>query len=313
MGAISTPPAWLAIVGMALLPVLVVRHMPGSLLLSIALLTLAGLVVPDGHGAMLTHWPASPFAWPRWPAATAFQPDFGFVARHLLRCLPLMIYFFCSEFFSTLGSLVGATGIAALHDADGRLPGASRVFIADALATMIGALLGTAVVTVYVESAAGIQAGGRTGLTALVAAWLFLLALCVGPVLDAIPAEATAPAMVFVSLLMLRSLLRLDRRAAHEIIPAAAAMALTLVTANLINGIAGGVFAYVVVELTRGRAGRVPIPMWAMLVMFVPYYLLMFNVNVQPGLISRFQGATPCPCQPSAPPPRPSPNPTIPR
>lgn len=276
LGAIGTPAAWLAIAGLALMPLLLVRRIPGSLLLSIALLTLAGALVPDGKGMMLTHWPANPLAWPRWPVATAFKPDFGFVVSHLLLCMPLMVYFFCSEFFSTLGSLVGATGIDALHDAHGRLPGVSRVFVADALATMLGALLGTAVVTVYVESAAGIQAGGRTGLTAIVAAGLFLLALFIGPVLNAIPAEATAPAMAFVSLLMFRSLRRLDRRA-DEIVPAAAAMLVTLVTANLINGIAAGGLAYLAVELVRGRIARVALPIWAMLALFVPYYLLMFK------------------------------------
>jgi AGZA family xanthine/uracil permease-like MFS transporter len=271
IGAILTPAAGLALAGMGLLALLLRARIPGSLLVSILLLALAGLFVPGGHGAMLTRRPAEVLAWPRWPAGTAFQPDFGFVARHLLLCLPLMLYFFCSEFFSTLGSLVGATGM--LRGGEGR----SRVFVADALGTMIGALLGTAVVTVYVESAAGIQAGGRTGLTAVVAAGLFLLALFVGPLLDAIPAEATAPAMVFVSLLMFRSLHRLDRTP-DAIAPAAAAMLVTLVTANLVDGIAAGVFGYLAVELLRGRAGRVALPMWAMLLMFVPYYLMQIKL-----------------------------------
>jgi len=274
IGAIGTPAAWLALGGMALLPLLLIRRLPGSLLVSIAVLTVAGLFVPDGKGAMLTRLPDRLVGLPHWPSATALQPDFAFVASHLLICAPMMIYFFCSEFFSTLGTLVGATGQLEARNPDGSLPGATRVFAADALATMIGSLLGTAVVTVFIESAAGIQAGGRTGLTTLVAAALFFLALFIGPVLNAIPAEATAPAMAFVSVLMLKALRRLDARNLDEMLPALATVLVTLVTVNLINGIAAGVLAFVLVEIVRGRTARVPIPIWAMLALFLPYYAL---------------------------------------
>ncbi|WP_343527479.1 NCS2 family permease [Sphingomonas sp.] len=263
------PGAWLALAGMVGMLVLIRLRVPAALLVSIVLLAAIGLYVPDGRGQTLTQWPTNPFGWPHWPSHTALQPDFAFLARNMLLCAPLMLYFFCSEFFSTMGTVIGAVGaVGGEPDADGAIE-MTPVFVADALATIIGPLLGTSVVTVFVESVAGIQVGGRTGLTALVAALCFMLALVCGPLLMAIPAEATAPAMMAIGLMMLRGLHRLDWRRPVDIAPAIVAMTAALVTGNLINSIAAGT-AMVLVTKRRGAS---PL-LWAMGALFATYYLL---------------------------------------
>ena len=122
--------------------------------------------------------------------------DFGYLFSHFVVALPLLFYFLCAEFFSTLGTLIGVTGAANLRRPDGSIPNATAAFATDATASIVGPLLGTSVVTAYIESITGVQAGGRTGLTSLTVAAFFCLALFFWPVFVIIPPQATAPALV---------------------------------------------------------------------------------------------------------------------
>ena len=124
--------------------------------------------------------------------------------------LPLLFYFICAEFFSTLGTLIGVTGAANLRQPDGSIPNATAAFATDATASIVGPFLGTSVVTAYIESIAGVQAGGRTGLTSLTVAGLFALALFLWPIFVIVPPQATAPALVLVGVLMMQGLARID-------------------------------------------------------------------------------------------------------
>lgn len=264
-----TPGAWLALAGMAGVLVLSRMRVPALLLLSIVVLALAGMWVPGTAGQNLTAWPAQGLSWPHWPGHTALQPDFAFILAHPLLCAPLMLYFFCSEFFSTLGTVVSAAGARRdVHSVSAMTP----VFVADALATIVGSLLGTSVVTVFVESAAGIQMGGRTGFTALVAGLCFALALVCGPLLMAIPAEATAPAMLMVGLMMLGALRRIDWQAPRDVAPVLVALGAALLTGNLLNAIACGTVC--VLAMSPRTASKL---LWAIGVLFGAYYLLSFR------------------------------------
>ncbi|MDZ4333527.1 MAG: NCS2 family permease, partial [Pseudomonas sp.] len=157
------------------------------------------------------------------------------------------------DLFDTSGTLVGVAQKANLLDKDGKMPKLGRALLADSTATMAGAALGTSTTTSYIESAAGISAGGRTGLTACVVAILFLLALFFAPLAGAVPAYATAPALLFVAVLMMSSLAQIewdDLTVAAPVVVAALAMPLTF---SIANGIAFGFIAWTLIKLLAGR------------------------------------------------------------
>jgi AGZA family xanthine/uracil permease-like MFS transporter len=139
---------------------------------------------------MVTSVPASVFALPKWPVGTFMALDFGWLFTHFIVALPLLFYFTCAEFFSTLGTLIGVTGAANLRRPDGSIPNATAAFATDATATIVGPCFGTSVVTAYIESVTGVQAGGRSGLTSLVVALGFVIALFLWPVFVIVPSQA---------------------------------------------------------------------------------------------------------------------------
>lgn len=276
LAPLGNPGVLVSIAGILVTSLLMIRGVPGALLVSIVALTAIGTVVPDGHGGHLTHLPQRFMAWPHWPRTTAFQLNFTYLWTHLLLCLPLMVYFFCSEFFSTLGTLITATAAVQRHGTtpDAPLQNGNRVFGADAVASMAGALVGTAVVTVFVESVTGIEAGGRTGFTAVVAAILFALSLFLWPVLVAIPAFATAPAMVMIGILMMQGLAQADLSRFEHAVPTFATMAGAILTANLVNGLALGIFSFLVVETGQGRVRAVSPIIWGLAAIFIGFYTM---------------------------------------
>ncbi|MBW0002460.1 MAG: NCS2 family permease, partial [Hyphomicrobiales bacterium] len=210
LGSLKNPPVLLTMVGILLAPILVVRKVPGALIIAIAAITLVGFFVPAGQGKMVTTAPSAVLAWPKWPASTFGQLDFKWLFSNFIIALPLLFYFICAEFFSTLGTLIGVTGAANLRKPDGSIPSATAAFATDATSSIVGPMLGTSVVTAYIESITGVQAGGRTGLTSLVVAGFFVLALFFWPVFVIVPPQATAPALVLVGVLMMQGLGRID-------------------------------------------------------------------------------------------------------
>ncbi len=272
MGSLRDPAVVLTLAGILLTPMLVIRRVPGALILSIAAITLVGLAVPAGGGHMVTTPPAHFLAWPKWPASSFLALDFGYVARHLLLLLPLMFYFVCGEFFSTLGTLVGVTGAANLRRADGSFPNATAAFATDATASIVGPLLGTSVVTAYIESVTGVQAGGRTGMTALTVAALFGLSLFLWPVFVIIPPQATAPALVLVGILMMQGLARVDLTALDQAVPVVLTLLITVLTSNLINGMALGTLSFIMLNLALGQRRRITSVVWGMGVVFLAYF-----------------------------------------
>lgn len=274
MGSLASPPVLLTLVGMLATPLLVIRRVPGALVLSIAAMTIAGLVVPDGHGRMLTRLPAHLLAWPHLPTRTAFHLDFGYVASHFLLTLPLMFYFFCSEFFSTLGTVIGVTGAAGLREPDGSIPNATRTFVADAISTIVGPLLGTSVVTVYIESVTGVQAGGRTGLVSLTTGFCFLLALFFWPLFVVIPPQATAPALLIVGVLMLQGLSRIDLGELGNAVPVTLTLLITILTNNLINGMALGTLSFILLQAATGSLRRISPIIWGLGAVFLAFFVV---------------------------------------
>ncbi|MGL4962811.1 MAG: NCS2 family permease [Inquilinus sp.] len=275
MGSLASPPVLLTLVGILVTPVLVARGVPGALVLSIAALTVIGIFVPlKPDGTMVTTLPATVFALPKWPESTFLALDFSYLVSHFLVALPLLFYFLCGEFFSNLATLIGVTTTANLRQPDGSIPSATAAFTSDAAATIVGPLLGTSVVTSFIESVAGVQAGGRTGLTSVVVAIGFVLALFIWPVFVIIPPQATAPALVVVGIFMLQGLARIDLSDLANAVPVTLMLLVTVLSNNLINGMAIGTFAYILLCLALGRRSGLTTVVWGIGVIFVMYFVV---------------------------------------
>jgi AGZA family xanthine/uracil permease-like MFS transporter len=274
MGSLNNPSMLLTMAGLLLTPVLVVRKVPGALIISIVVLTVIGFFVPGANGKMVTSMPASVFALPKWPSGTFMAMDFGWLFSHFLIALPLLFYFVCAEFFSTLGTLIGATGAANLRRPDGSIPNATAAFATDAMSSIVGPAFGTSVVTAYIESVTGVQAGGRTGLTAITVAVLFAVSLFLWPVIVIVPSQATAPALVLVGILMMQGLTRVDFANLENAIPIVMTLLVTVLTNNLINGMALGTFSFILINLAMGRAKDITGVVWGLGVVFIAFFVV---------------------------------------
>lgn len=262
LGDWSQPGPIVALIGLGVAVALQARRVPGAILFGIAAAAIVG--VPLGltrlSGAVsLPHGLA--------PVALHLDP----VAALSLAALPYMFAFFAAEFFSTLGTTLAVGAKAELTDEDGNLPGIERPFLVDSLAATLGPLIGIPAATALVESAAGVEAGGRTGLTPIFAALCFLATLALLPLAMAIPPQATAPALILIGISMLGSLRQAHEGDALDAIAPMAMVLLTLISNSFGTGIAGGLLAYVLVQILAGRARQLPI---GLLVLAVPlgYY-----------------------------------------
>jgi AGZA family xanthine/uracil permease-like MFS transporter len=274
MGSLKNPAVILTLLGILITPVLVVRRIPGALIISIAVLTVIGLFVPLGDTKMVTSAPTSIFAWPKWPASTFLALDFPWLFTHFIIALPLLFYFVCAEFFSTLGTLIGVTGAANLRKPDGSIPNATAAFATDATSSIVGPILGTSVVTAYIESVTGVQAGGRTGLTPLTVAALFVLALFIWPVFVIVPPQATAPALVLVGVLMMQGVARIDMTELENAVPIVLTLFGTVLTNNLINGMALGTLSFILIALATGKLREITGVVWGLGVVFIAYFFV---------------------------------------
>ena len=257
---------------------LVARRVPGGLILSIAALTLIGFFVPGANGKMVTSVPSAILSWPRWPTSTFMALDVGYLVSHFVVVLPLLFYFLCAEFFSTLGTLIGVTGAANLRRPDGSIPNATAAFATDATASIVGPLLGTSVVTAYIEFDHR-RAGRRTHRPDLAdRRGVLLLALFFWPVFVIIPPQATAPALVLVGVLMMQGLARIDMTDLVNAVPIVLTLLVTVLTNNLINGMALGTLSYIALEVAMGRRSQIPAIVWGLGVVFIAYAVVTAQI-----------------------------------
>jgi AGZA family xanthine/uracil permease-like MFS transporter len=253
LGDLHASGAALALFGLVIVAVLTVWRVRAAILIAIVATTLGGWLVgavtfkpePYDLGAI---------------SQTAFHLDlagvYGLSGRQGLGLLEILFVFLFVDLFDNIGTLVGVTRRAGLIDADGRVPALNRILFTDSIATIFGSLIGTSTVTSYVASAAGVQAGGRTGLTAIITGILFLLAIFVAPYAQLIPLAATAPALVLVGALMLAPLADIAWDRPDEAIPAFLTVAMIPLTFSIANGLAFGITAHAVLKLARGRIAK---------------------------------------------------------
>lgn len=244
LGDLSSPNALLAVGGLLLIASLQARRFPGAVLVGI----LAVSVVAAATG--LSTW--TPLAW-SWTEMTAGALQLDIPGALHIGLLDIVFVFLFVDFFDTIGTVVAVTNKAGLQDEQGRIPRLNRMLTVDATATMAGAVCGTSTVTSYIESAAGIAAGARTGLAAVTTGLLFLAALPLAPLIGAIPSAATAPALIFVGALMITPVREID----WDDVSVGVASFLTLLaiplTYSIANGLAIGVIAYDALKILKGE------------------------------------------------------------
>jgi len=242
--------------------------------LVILLVTVAGLFIPAADGSeMITKPPGAIFNLPSSLAPSFLKLDLVYFWQHLLTALPLVVSILFVDLFDNMGTLIGVSKRAGLLDEHGNLPKVGRAFMADACAAMFGSTLGTSTVTSYIESAAGVEAGGRTGLTSIVTAICFLLALFLTPLILIIPAVATAPALVVVGAFMMQGLAELDLRDFSKAAPAFMTIVMMPFAFSISEGIAFGILTYVGIKLGTGKGKEVGVLTYILAVLFLLYFL----------------------------------------
>jgi AGZA family xanthine/uracil permease-like MFS transporter len=255
VGDFASGPVALCLAGVLLTIILVARGVPGAIVIGIALVTLAGLFVPAAAGGKVTQIPSSLVALPHSPAPVFLKLTFHFLTSWsgFFVALPLIFTLLLVDMFDNIGTLVGVTKRAGLLAADGTLPKAGRALLADSLATLVSALCGTSTVVSYVESAAGVEAGGRTGLTSLTSAVLFLLALFFTPLILIVPAAATAPALVVVGIFMMQSVVEIEMSDFAIAAPAVLTILAIPLTFSIAGGIGIGLISAALLALGLGK------------------------------------------------------------
>ena len=264
----------LALIGLVLIAALVHYNVRGGVLIGIIVIWIVGMIL-QAAGIYVPAEGTSLF--PDFSrglqlgaiSETAFKLNFGWAASHIIQFLAITFSFLYVDLFDTVGTVVGVADKAGLLDKDGNLPRVGQVFLADAVGTTSGALLGTSTVTSFVESSAGVAAGGRTGLTALTTGVLFLVSLVLSPLFLAIPSFATAPALIYVGMLMLMSItkVKFDGDIADSV-GAYLAVVMMPLAYSIATGIMFAVLAWVILKVVSKKAKEVSPIMWVVFVLF---------------------------------------------
>ena len=263
LGDLKSPATLLAAAGFIVMVALDRLAVPGAIIIAILGTAIAGILLGISPFAGIVDAPPS------------LAPTFLALDLHGaldIGIATVVFVFLFVDLFDNTGTLVGVAHRAGLLGPDGKLPRIGRVFIADSIAAMGGALLGTSTVTSYIESAAGVKAGGRTGLTGVTVAALFLLTLFFAPLAGSVPAYATAPALLFVACLMARGFAELDWEDVTEYAPAVVTALAMPLTFSIANGIAFGFITYAAVKLLSGRFAEAGPSMLALAALFVVKY-----------------------------------------
>ena len=277
--------ALLALVGLFITAVLYIHRVKGAILFGILLTWIIGMVcqvvglyVPDVEAGFYTLFPAfglTDFSKLGLTFGQCFNVDMSSVG--IINFIVVIFSFLFVDIFDTLGTLIGVATKADMLDKDGKLPRIKPALLSDAIATSAGAVLGTSTTTTFVESASGVAVGGRTGLTALVTAGLFLVSTLFAPIFTAIPSFATAPALIMVGFLMVGTVteIRFDLDNLTDAIPAYLAILSMPLFYSISEGISMGIISYVLLNLAAGKGKKVAPLMYVLAVLFILKYIFL--------------------------------------
>ena len=266
LGDITSGSAFLAFIGLIITGFLYARNVPGAILLGIIITMLIGIPLGVTEFKGVVSIPES-----IGPIFCKFEFDKIFSVDMLV----VVFTFFFIDMFDTVGTLVGVCTRAKMIDEKGNIPRVKQAFMADSIATTFGAILGTSTTTTYVESAAGVAQGGRSGLTALVVGGCFVIALFFSPLFLSIPAAATAPALIIVGLLMMEQAKNIPFDDFSESIPAFVCMIMMPLTYSISNGILIGMITYVLMNMICGKFKKLSPAIYILAVLFILKYILI--------------------------------------
>lgn len=271
----------LAIIGVIITAVLVVKQVKGNILLGILatwilgiICQLSGLYVPNpalGFYDLLPNF-SNGLSVPSLEPIF-FKLDFSNIMS--LNFFVVMFSFLFVDMFDTIGTLIGVSSKSGMLDKDGKLPNIRGALLADSIGTTAGAMLGTSTVTTFVESASGVSEGGRTGLTAVTTGFLFLLSLLLSPIFLAIPAFATAPALIVVGFYMFTNIVNIDLSDVAESIPCYICIIAMPFFYSISEGISMGIISYVIINLVTGKAKKITPLMYILAILFILKYALL--------------------------------------
>ncbi|WP_125152517.1 NCS2 family permease [Clostridium rectalis] len=278
-GEFTNPSTVLTLIGIAITAMLMSRGVKGSILIGILLTTIIGIPLGITKLIPLTQIISAPPSL----APTFMKLDLGGLLTKggtgilgaLLNVMMVVISFSLVDMFDTIGTLVGTAHKANMVDENGRVKNLNKALMADAVATTMGSVLGTSTVTTYVESTAGISEGGRTGLTSVVTGILFLLAMFFTGLVGIVPAQATAPALIIVGVLMMGSVTKIDFNDFTEALPAFFTIAIMPFSYSIANGIASGIIFYPIVKLVTGRGKEVHPIVYVLATLFIIRFTIL--------------------------------------
>ena len=278
LGNITAGPALVALIGLVITAILMAYKVKGALFLGIIITTIVG--IPFGVTTFPESITFSGFSTLAPVFGKVFTEGFnGLLSHGVLALLTAIITFAICDCFDTVGTLIGTAKAAKMLDENGNLPTGDKALIADAVATMAGAVLGTSTVTTFVESSTGISEGGRTGLTSLTVGILFVLAaFFFGPIALIIPSAATAPALIIVGVLMLGNAADIDWKDIEVAVPCFLTIAIMPFAYAISDGIGFGFISYTLIKLARGKAKEVPVFLYVISLLFIAQYVLTFAV-----------------------------------
>jgi len=259
----KNPAVYVGLIGVIIIGVLLTKKIKGAILIGILVSTIIGLfvgvtVIPENF----TFVSLPPSIEP-----VFFKFDFSQVFT--LDMLLVLFTFLFVDMFDTVGTLVGVSSKSGMLDKDGNVPRVKQALFADSIGTFVGAILGTSTVTTYVESAAGVAEGGKTGMTALTVAGMFALSLFFAPIFMIIPAAATAPALIIVGLFMISPIMKIDLTDFTEAIPAFFTIIMMPLTYSIAEGIVFGMLSFVLLKVLTGRFKEVKPIMYIIAILFI--------------------------------------------
>ncbi|MBE7011015.1 MAG: NCS2 family permease [Ruminococcaceae bacterium] len=281
LGDISSAAVVLSIVGLLIIGVLQYKKVPGGILLGIIITWILGIIaelcgwyVVDPANGVYSVIPS--FSWEaikaNFAAPALFNFDFDFIVKNFAPFVVVVFTFLYTDIFDTVGTLIGVTQKAGLMNEDGTLPKAGGALMADAVGTVVGACLGTSTVTSYVESSAGVAAGGKTGLTALTTGVMFIIAIIFAPIFLAIPSFATTPAMLYVGILMLSAIKNMEFEGdIADVIGGFLAVVMMPFAYSIATGIMFGIVSWVILKVVTGKIKDISAIMWISFVLFALY------------------------------------------
>ena len=273
LGDMTSGKGLLAVIGLVISCSLVMLHVRGGILIGIFATAIIGLFIKDpATGAAITSF-GGIVSLP--PSVAPIFCKFEFSQILSWDMLAVVFTFLFIDMFDTMGTVIGVSQKAGFVDEEGHVDGLDKVFMADAIGTVFGAVVGTSTTTTYVESSAGVGAGGRTGLTAFSAACCFILALFFAPVFLAIPGAATAPALIIVGMMMMQPVTKIDWLDYRKSIPAFITVLLMPCAYSISDGILIGMISYVVLYAITGKAKEITPTMWVLAILFILRYIFI--------------------------------------